>query len=100
VGRGRHPSLLHQPLGEQLRSLDLCRRAPRSEGGDAGVLERVDEPRDEGRLRADDDEIDADLLRGADEAVDVITPDADDLGVLGDPGVPRRAEELGFAGRA
>ena len=38
-------------LGEQLRSLDLRGGTAGPEGGDACVLQRVDEPRDERRLR-------------------------------------------------
>lgn len=95
VGRGRHARLLHQLLGERLRSLQLGRRPGRAEGGDARRLERVDDADDEGRLGPDHDQVDAPIARQRDDRLDVFDPDLrEDLGVGPDPGVARRAEQL------
>ena len=58
LGRRGDARRLHDLLREGLGALDLRRRRARAEDGDAGVAEGVGEPRDERRLRPDDDEVD------------------------------------------
>ncbi len=58
VGGGRHPGLLHQLLGEGLRPLQLGGGGAGAEGGDAGLLQRVDGPGDQRRLGPDRDQVD------------------------------------------
>ena len=61
------PASRHQLLGVQLRALEPRRLGAGPEGGDALVLERVDEPGHERRLGADDDQVDGLVRGGRDE---------------------------------
>ena len=60
-------------------------------------LERVDEPGDQRRLGADDDEVDRLVARQRDEARDVVGRDVEQPRVGGDARVAGRAEQLGRA---
>jgi hypothetical protein len=101
VGGGRDAGLRHQRLRECLRALELRGRRARAEGRDARRLERVDRAGDERRLGADDDEADFPRASGLDDRVDVLGADVGQaLGVGRDPGVARRAENLGAVGGA
>jgi hypothetical protein len=95
VGGGRHARRFHHLLGEGLRPLQLGGRRARPEGGDPRLLQGVDQSGDQRRLGPDRDQIDRPLARRGDDRLGV--PGADlgqALGVGGDPGVARRAEQL------
>ena len=53
-----HPGLGHQLLGVDLRPLEPGGRGARPEARRSRALERVDEPGDQRRLGADDDQVD------------------------------------------
>ena len=66
------------------------------EGRHPGLLERVDEAGDQGRLGADRNEVDAALLGQGDDRLDVVGRDLRQaLGVGCDAGVAGSAEQLG-----
>ena len=56
------------------------------------IFERIGEPQDERRFRADHDEIDPLAAAELDQPLDVARADRDALGFLGDPGIAGRAE--------
>ncbi len=92
VGEGRRDvGRRHDLLGEGLAPLEPGRLGARPEGGEAGRDERVGDPGDERRLRADDDE------------VDLVSPGhLEDRGGVGDPTrqrlAPRDGLDAGVAG--
>ena len=60
---GRNAGLIHDPLGERLRALELRGRLAGAEHRDAARAQRVGDAGDERRLRPDHDELDV-LLDG------------------------------------
>ncbi len=91
---GRHAGLVHDPLRERLRALQLRGRATGAEHRDAVLAHHVGDARHERRLGSDDHEIDVVLVgelphRGAVHGIHL-----DERRVLRDPGVPRGAEDL------
>ncbi len=56
-------------------------------------FERVDQPQDERRFGADDDEIDPLVAAELDERLDIGRADRNALGFVGDPGVAGGAEQ-------
>ena len=93
-----HAGGLHDLLGEPLGRLDLRGVAGGTEGEDAAFAQRVDEAGGEGCFGSDDDEVDATLLGGVAEAVDVGVVDREVLAEFRGSGVARRGEQ-GLAGR-
>ena len=85
---------LHQPLGEILAGLDGGSGLGRSEYGLAGLGERVDYPRRQGRLRADHRQVDAFLLDELQQLLNLGVLDRDTLGLGRDAGVARGAINL------
>ncbi len=94
VARGRDPGLGHQRLGVHLRALQPGGLGTGSERRDPLGLERVDEPGDQGRLRPDDHQV-ARLTLGRPDDLSDLGRDLEAPGVGRDPGVARRAEQLG-----
>ena len=100
MGGGRHPCLGHQLLGEELRALEPGGLGAGAEGGDPGLLERVDDPLDQRRLGPDDDEVGLLLARRRDDAFGVLGGDLEAAGVGRDPGIARSAQHLARLRRA
>ncbi len=94
ISRGRDGVPGAEILGEALRSLERGGRLARPEGGDAGRLQPVDQPGNQRLLGTDDDEIDAFRFAKSDQQVEIRCRNLDALGLLGDPGIARRAIEL------
>jgi len=65
----------------------------RAEGGEARVGELVDQPGDQRRLGADDDEVDPLGAGGVDQTLEVVGGDVEQPRVGGDAGVAGRADE-------
>ena len=82
-----------QVLGESLRAFEPRRRPPRPEGFDAGGFEIVDDPRHQRPFGANHHEIDPLRLAKIGHRGMVGRIEPDQLGVPGDPGVPRGAIE-------
>ena len=93
-GRG-DAGLGAEVLGEALRALEACRCAARPERRDAGGGEVVDQPRDQRRLRPDDDEVDVPRAAEGDHRAVVGDVEADQLGAFRDAGIARRGIEPG-----
>ena len=68
-GRGRDARLGHDLLGEGLRALDPGRGRVRAEAGDPGLAQGVGGARDQRCLRADDDQVGAELAGQREDAV-------------------------------
>ena len=85
---------LEQLLREGLRALHLRGRGTRAEDRDALLTQPVGEAEHERYLGPDDDEIDAELLRERDLAIDVIDLDRVALTHHRDTGVTRRGVHL------
>ncbi len=73
----RHARGCHHLLREPLRALDPGRGRRRAEDGDPRVPERVGHTRDEGSLRADDDQVDRERPRKPEQAVTIVRGDRD-----------------------
>jgi hypothetical protein len=81
-------------LGEAFGAFELCSLGRRAEDLDAGLGEAVSEPRHQWSLGAYDNEIDLLPLRQCHLACDVLCPDLDAVGDLGDAGIAGGAEKL------
>ena len=90
---GRHAGRLEHLLGEALRPFDPRGGPGRAEYGDSRPAERVDQADHQGRLGADDDEIDAELAAQREQAFAVLRPDRVTLAEGCDARVPRRGVE-------
>jgi len=82
-------------LAKAFEPSNLAAPVARPEGGDAGLLERINGPDDQGGLGADDDQADVVGPRSGDDCVDVPGADLVEAGRIGgDPGVAGSAEQL------
>lgn len=95
---GRHAGRGHHVLGERLGALQLGGLLRGAEHRDARLAHGVGDPRDQGRLRAHDDQLGAELdgQRGHGLAVEGV--DLVQLGDLGDAGVAGGAVQRGDGG--
>ena len=91
VGR-RHVGVAQQVLAEDLAGFELGGGLRRAEGSQPGLLKRVDQAGGQGRLGADDREVDLVLLGERDELRHVGGRDVDVLGVARRARVARRDE--------
>src|SRR5690606_34347968 len=95
--RRGHAGFGHHLLGERLGPFDPRGGRGWTEAGDATRPDRVGDPGDERRLRADDDEVDGELLgergdRGTVERVDIV---GGGLGHAGVAGGDVQADDIG-----
>ncbi len=95
IGRRRDAVALHQVFGEGLRRFDPCGRLRRPEGGDPFDGQPVGQPARQRVLRADDDEIDSQLLRCCHDAFDVRCLDVQVGSDRSGPRVAGSDEEIG-----
>jgi hypothetical protein len=100
VRGGRDAGGLHDLLRERLGALEPGGGGDRSEAAHALGGERVGEPRDERRLRPDDDQVGAGVARRAGERRGVAVRRVERPRVAPDPGVAGRAQHLGRLRRA
>lgn len=95
---GGNPRARHDVLREGLGALDLRGLLGGAEHRDARLAHGVGDPGDEGRLRAHDDEIGAELRGQRGHGLAVQRVDLVQLGDLGDAGVAGGAVQGGDAG--
>ena len=88
------PGVEHELLGERLGGLDLGGGAGRSEDGQAGGAEAVDDAGRERRFGADDGEVDGAVAARALERVDVERVIGTHSPSSAMPGIARRGDEL------
>ncbi len=93
VSGGRDLRTHAELLGKGLRGFDCRGRSTRTEGRNPFGFERIDEPQDERRFRADHDEIDPLAAAEPDQPLDVGRADRDAFGFIGDPGIAGGAEQ-------
>src|SRR5699024_2152948 len=85
--RGGHVRRLHDLLGEGLRAFEHGRFRAGPEDGERGLSQGIGDPGDQGRLGADDDEIDVERFGQRGHGVRVRGIDGLGVGDLRDPGV-------------
>ena len=91
---GRHARGIHDPLRERLRTLELSGGPAGAEHRDASFTQHVGDTRDQRCFGADDDEVDAVLVRVSRDRGAVELVEVDQGGVLSDAGVAGRGEDL------
>ncbi len=94
ISAGRNVVRAAQVLGETLGALELRRVFRRPERLEARGFEIVHDPRHQRRFGSDHDEVDRFLLAESDHRRMVGDVEPDQLRLLRDPGIPRRAVEL------
>jgi hypothetical protein len=90
----RDPGAPHDGLGDGLAPLEAGRAGRRAENPETRLLESIDQPLDERRLRTDHREIGPLFARKCRHRVDVVGADRDALGQAGHARVPRRRPDL------
>ena len=96
--RRRNAGRLHHLLRERLRPFDPRRRRARAEDGDAAAAQPIGEADDERRLRADDDEVDAELGGERDDRGRILRARRMALREGRDPRISRRGVQLDVVG--
>ncbi len=99
VGGGRDAGLAAEILHKGFRAFECGRCGARPKGRNTLGFERVDQPEDERRFRADDDELDPFLPTEPDKPRNVGRANRHAFRFLGDPGIARRAVEPVDQGR-
>ena len=95
IGGGGDAVLLHQVLGKNLAALNLGRRGPGAEAGDAFFVQRVHRPQHQGVVRGHHGVVHLLLHGKSHNALDVLGPDGDALRIRGDAAVAGQGVDFG-----
>ena len=94
VGRGGNAVLLHKILGEDLASLDLCRRGTRAEAGHADSLKSVNATEHQRIVGSDYRVVDLVLRRELNDRINILCTDGNESGVLCHTAVAGEGKDL------
>ena len=98
IAGGRDPGAIAQRLGEVLAAFELRRGLRRPEHCDPRGAQRIAEPVDQRRLGTDHHQADAPVVAERDDGTVIGDIERDELGMVGDPRIPRRGVEFAAIG--